>query len=203
MTTDESWFFQYEPGSKIANMEWLQQDENRGQVVALEQSVKKVMFIPFFDLQGIVHKEYFHNQAISKEVFAPVLRRAHESIRKNRSADVWENHDQYLLHMDNALAHRACLIRDLLQDELHWHRLTHPPYSPDLSPGDFFLFPRLKKYIRGIKFPNTEALVVTIECQLQQITAQEWKNCFLDWIRQCKHCIQFDGQYFEEMKFDP
>ena len=27
--------------------------------------------------------------------------------------------------------------------------LNHPPYSPDLSPCDFFLFPRLKKMFSG------------------------------------------------------
>ena len=27
--------------------------------------------------------------------------------------------------------------------------LNHPPYSPDLSPCDFFLFPRLKKMLSG------------------------------------------------------
>ena len=29
--------------------------------------------------------------------------------------------------------------------------LNHPPYSPDLSPCDFFLFPRLKKMLSGNK----------------------------------------------------
>ena len=27
--------------------------------------------------------------------------------------------------------------------------LGHPPYSPDLAPCDFFLFPTLKKILRG------------------------------------------------------
>ena len=30
--------------------------------------------------------------------------------------------------------------------------LNHPPYSPDLSPCDFFLFPRLKKMLSGNKY---------------------------------------------------
>ena len=29
--------------------------------------------------------------------------------------------------------------------------LNHPPYSPDLSPCDFFLFPRFKKMLSGNK----------------------------------------------------
>jgi hypothetical protein len=28
--------------------------------------------------------------------------------------------------------------------------IEHPPYSPDLSPADFFLFPTLKKEMAGI-----------------------------------------------------
>ncbi len=135
--------------------------------------VKKVMFIPFFDSQGVVHKEYFHNQTITKEVFAPVLRRAHANIRLKRDREVWENRDQYILHMDNVPSHRSKLVTDLLRDELQWNRMRHPPYSPDLSLADFFLFPRLKKEIRGVQYPNIEALVMTIECQIAKITGQE------------------------------
>ena len=32
--------------------------------------------------------------------------------------------------------------------------MTHPPYSPDLSPCDFFLFPRLKKMLSGNKYSS-------------------------------------------------
>ena len=28
--------------------------------------------------------------------------------------------------------------------------IPHPTYSPDLAPSDFFLFPNLKKNIRGL-----------------------------------------------------
>ena len=32
--------------------------------------------------------------------------------------------------------------------------LNHPPYSPNLSPCDFFLFPRLKKMFSGNKYTS-------------------------------------------------
>ena len=32
--------------------------------------------------------------------------------------------------------------------------LNHPPYSPDLSLCDFFLFPRLKKMLSGNKYTS-------------------------------------------------
>ena len=30
--------------------------------------------------------------------------------------------------------------------------LDHPPYSPDLAPSDYRLFPKLKEHLRGKKF---------------------------------------------------
>ena len=40
--------------------------------------------------------------------------------------------------------------------EFQWELLPHPPYSPDLAPSDFFLFPKLKEQLKGIHFnsPN-------------------------------------------------
>jgi len=31
-----------------------------------------------------------------------------------------------------------------------------PPYSPDLAPCDFFLFPRMKRDLKGRRFQNVE-----------------------------------------------
>jgi len=30
-----------------------------------------------------------------------------------------------------------------------WEQFDHPPYSPDLAPSDYHLFPRLKKELGG------------------------------------------------------
>ena len=45
--------------------------------------------------------------------------------------------------------------------------LPHPAYSPDLAPGDFFLFPNLKKDIRGLHFRSDEEVVTAFK---------EWVN---------------------------
>ena len=47
--------------------------------------------------------------------------------------------------------------------------LNHPPYSPDLSPSDFFLFPRLKKMLSGNKYTSRSSLGSAIYQCLQQI----------------------------------
>ena len=51
-----------------------------------------------------------------------------------------------LLH-DNASAHKARIVTDILESE-KVTVLPHPPYSPDLAPCDFFLFPNII-YLEG------------------------------------------------------
>jgi histone-lysine N-methyltransferase SETMAR len=34
--------------------------------------------------------------------------------------------------------------------------LEHPPYSPDLAPSDFFLFPKIKEILKGRHFDETD-----------------------------------------------
>ena len=51
--------------------------------------------------------------------------------------------------------------------------LNHPPYSPDLSPCDLFLFPRLKKIFSGNKYTSRSSLGSTIYQCLQQIPKED------------------------------
>ena len=41
--------------------------------------------------------------------------------------------------------------------------IPHPVYSPDLAPSDYFIFPNLKKDIRGRHFRSNEMVVVAVE----------------------------------------
>ena len=45
--------------------------------------------------------------------------------------------------------------------------ILHPACLPDLAPSDFFLFPDLKKDIRGLHFRSDEEVVTAVE---------EWVN---------------------------
>ncbi|CAH2005559.1 unnamed protein product [Acanthoscelides obtectus] len=48
-----------------------------------------------------------------------------------------------ILHQDNASSHTAQRTRQYLTEE-NVELLDHPPHSPDLSPNDFFTFPKIK-----------------------------------------------------------
>jgi len=36
--------------------------------------------------------------------------------------------------------------------DIGFEQLSHPPYSPELAPNDFYLFRYLKKHLRGTRF---------------------------------------------------
>ncbi len=55
-----------------------------------------------------------------------------------------------LFHHDNAPAHSSAVTMAKLV-ELGYELLPNPPYSPDLTPRDFFWFPNLKKSLAGQK----------------------------------------------------
>ena len=62
-------------------------------------------------------------------------------------------HRGILFHHDNAPVH-SWIVRDVLR-EFWWELLLHPPYSPNLAPSDFFLFPKLKEHLKGVYFNDT------------------------------------------------
>ncbi|GFY13821.1 histone-lysine N-methyltransferase SETMAR [Trichonephila clavipes] len=58
-------------------------------------------------------------------------------------------------HHDNARPHTANRTTALVE-RFGWEMVSHPPYSPDLAPSDFHLFPELKKNLGGTQFQTDE-----------------------------------------------
>ena len=80
------------------------------------------------------------------------------AIRIKRSLAEVEN---LLFHQDNAPAHR-CTDTIMTIDFLGYERITHAPYSPDIAPFDFAVFPRLKGDLRGKRYENLQELRMAV-----------------------------------------
>jgi len=59
---------------------------------------------------------------------------------------------------DNAPAHRALATQKKLA-YLGFQCLKHPPYSRDLAPSDYHLFPGLKKQLKGCHFSSDAEVI--------------------------------------------
>ncbi|GFT99461.1 putative transposase [Trichonephila clavipes] len=72
-----------------------------------------------------------------------------------------------------------------------------PPYSPDLSPCDFFLFPKLKNHLKGHHFVTLENNQTAITDQLKAIPISEFHQCYEEWKKRLQRCVASEGSYFE------
>jgi transposase len=69
-----------------------------------------------------------------------------------------------LLH-ENAQPHTAHAIVNLLE-RWGWEIFQHPPYSPDLAPLDFHLFPNMKKHLHAKRFKSHHDVI--LQCIVQK-----------------------------------
>ncbi|CAH1962912.1 unnamed protein product [Acanthoscelides obtectus] len=92
-----------------------------------------------------------------------------------------------ILHQDNASSHTAQKTRQYLTEE-NVELLDHPPYSPDLSPNDFFTFPKFKNRLRGQR----------VQWSSLDLLSNEWNKCFENWFERVEMCINLRGEYFEK-----
>ena len=108
---------------------------------------------------------------------------------KKRPSKGWSG--VHLLH-DNASSHKCEVVKSFLASE-KVKVLNHPPYSPDLSPCDFFLFPRLKKMLSGNKYTSRSFLGSAIYQCLQQIPKEDYLSAFRDWVKRLQNCVTVKG----------
>ncbi|CAH1964776.1 unnamed protein product [Acanthoscelides obtectus] len=87
-----------------------------------------------------------------------------------------------ILHQDNASSHTVQKTRQYLTKE-NVELLDHPPYSPDLSPNDFFTFQKIKNRLRRQRFQSPEEAVDAFKNAVLDLPANEWNKCF----ENCQH----------------
>ena len=105
--------------------------------------------------------------------------------------------DQFVLHHDNAPGHTAASTQ-LEIDVLGFQRLPHAPYSPDLAPMDFRVFPVLKDQLRGVHFECGEELVAAAQRIVQQFNSEWYEDTYSMWVRRAEKCVRVKGDYVEK-----
>ena len=74
----------------------------------------------------------------------------------------------------------------------------HPAYSPDLAPSDYFLFPNLKKDIRGRHFRPNEEVVVAVEEWVRDKGPGFFSSGLMALEQSWSKCIILEGNYIEQ-----
>jgi len=101
----------------------------------------------------------------------------------------------FLLH-DNAPVHQAVAVQEFLARK-QVCVLNHPPYSPDLSPCDYFLFPKLKLPLKGRLFEDVQNIQGAVTSSLRAIPQEDMQRSFQSLLDRATRCIDAEGMYFE------
>jgi hypothetical protein len=72
-----------------------------------------------------------------------------------------------------------------------------PPYSPDLSPPDDFLFPKLKMKLKGLHFADVAEIQEAVTDELKKVQKEEFLAAFQKLYDRAKTCICANEAYFE------
>jgi len=100
-----------------------------------------------------------------------------------------------ILH-DNARPHLGKDVCGLL-DGYRWEVLPHPPYSPDMSPLDFDLFPKSKINMRGVRFSTLEDLSASVTWRVTQLNCSRNLMGIMDLPKHWDAVIRQKGDYTE------
>ena len=140
--------FCYNPATKWQRAEWVGQNSPKSKKLRFQKSQVKNLL--FFDAEGVIHREFVpEGQKVNTEFYVGVLDQLLKRIRWVKTAK-FQSNEWFLLH-DNAPSHNAAIVKKFLANR-NVAVLHLPPYSPDLAPADYFLFPKLKFSLKGRHF---------------------------------------------------
>jgi hypothetical protein len=138
------------------------------------------MLIAFFDSRGMVNYDFLKKgSTVDGKYFIKSCRKAisRAQIRLN---------SQPSLYFENASCHRLREVNDFLTEN-DVKVVPHLLYSPDLAQCDF-LFPKLKKYLRGHIFAFEKELKRTVSYYLNRTQETTFKNAFDNCIKRREKC---------------
>ena len=71
--------------------------------------------------------------------------------------------------------------------------VPHPPYSPDLAPCDFCLFPKL----RGCRCETIEEMKEAVTKVIDTLTPEDFHGAFQKFLERHNKCFAAGVDYFE------
>jgi histone-lysine N-methyltransferase SETMAR len=75
--------------------------------------------------------------------------------------------------------------------------VENAPYSTDLAPSDFFLFPRIKNMLKGEHFDDNDEIKSNTAITLNGISENDFQACFQSWKTCMQRCVHAEGDYSE------
>lgn len=188
VTGDEKWLFYFNSTRK---RQWVLQEEVPEPEPKPDLHQKKVMLSVWWDYKGVIHYELLPSgTTVTAALYCTQLARLHTAMQQTRP----EKSKVLLLH-DNARPHTAKITRQKLE-ELGWSVLPHPPYSPDLSPSDYYLFRHMSFFLRGKQYKDEDHINLDINNFFSSHSPQFYSDGIFQLPQRWAQVVDADGAYY-------
>jgi hypothetical protein len=128
------------------------------------------MLIIFFNSQGVLRKEFVpEGKTVNAEFYKGLKDHLLKHIQWVRTS-AFCSRDCFLLH-NNAPTHKAEFAK-------FGPKKCDNPHSPDLSPPEYFLFPKLKMKLKGLHFVDVDDIKEAITDELKKVQKEEFSAAF-------------------------
>jgi histone-lysine N-methyltransferase SETMAR len=178
-TGDESWFqYMYMSNSMFAPSRDLAATRAKD-----ADRTKKTMLTVFFTSRRLIVLEALAKETTCTQHYfiSEILPDLHgEKLRYRRKNPGQE----FFMHMTNSKCHNAKKSTGKLQKKLIT-RAPHP-YSPDLSPCDFWFFGMVKQKIKDCEFCSSQEILRSLSDGWSAVTLEDIQRVFLEWM-ECSH----------------
>jgi len=155
----------------------------------------KLMATVFWDMHGVLLLHFYPpNETVNSAAYQATLKKLKRAVqrKKPQMSDM-----RVLLLHDNARPHTAHATVNLLE-RWGWEILEHPPYSPDLAPSDFHLFPNMKKHLRAKRFKSLADVKHEMQTWLRGQDPMFYRQGFEKWISRLDKCLNREGDCVEK-----
>ena len=196
VTVDESWVHCYEPENKLKVASGL----SRGLRDQRSSKRNPLLATVFWDAQGVIMLDFLAKKStITGAYYANLLDQLRTAIREKRRGKLFKG---ILLQQENARVHTCKIAMDGVERN-GYELIPQTVYSPDFAPSDYFLFPNLKKDIRGRHFQFNEEVLAAVE---EWVGGDKDPGFFSSGLMALEHrwskCIILEGNYIEKEEID-
>ena len=189
VTMDETTVSYHTPTTKQQSKQWLKKGTPGPVKAKVQASRTKQMVLAFFDAKGLIYTNIVPR---GETVNAKYIIKAQGSFMKQPIL----SEQEWFFNWDNAPVHTAAVVREWMAAK-RFKLIEHPPYSPDLAPADFFLFPKVKMELAGMTLTQ-ETFKNTWEGVIRTIAKEDFATAFWRWFEQCEKCFHNGSGYVKK-----
>jgi hypothetical protein len=139
----------------------------------------------------VMPKGWKYNQLYFIDNIVPGLKRGKMSFARPKPGST------FWAPMDTSMWHTGAKITSEFQKH-HLARMPHPPYSPDISPCDFWLFGMLKGILKDRELVSSEEIEVANPDVWNSLTSDDVQSVFRHWMSRLTWVIENGGEDIPE-----